>query len=617
MKKQIILSLFFLLANLFLKAQTFQPTAQHPEKGILPFNAPCTDCIEELEKRSGNTREFFKKNSDGSKTIYKQQSLGNINFKDEKGYWRTIDPQLKEETKNVFAARQQPSPVVIDLENKISSITNGGKEFRFNKNISLVHVSAAGVETNFGAGDWTHVSKTQNYTETIILVQEFYPGVDLQLIASSGKVETNFILKNKMRFADGWLTMNQQIEIPDGLQTDLSGTTLMDEKLRMGTVDITNTNHTNYFSFKRSFARDAHEESANYVEMPFWINNNQLNYFVPVSWLNNSSTKYPVVLDPFVYSSDTLMQAAILGSGYTAVCGTLGCSYFMNNVMTPPNCTITGISCYFAYIASLPCVRPDGGFDITMTSSIDSCTTRNFTCLGAIQGGCFFYPAELLNAVPPITACVLPPQCTPYPVDFELRFHRCNWLNQTGCDNTCISSNSDWIMSIEGRTVEATSVSLPATICQGNCIDISVTAAWGVPPYTFTWQPGALVGSPVNVCPTTSTDYLGTVTDACGLIDTFSTGITVQNCTGITENAQNIFSIHPNPASTELTVEFNSGDQSSKNIFVYDVLGRERFALRDLKEKRAQLDVGTFSKGIYFVKVMKDEKQFLQKLVVE
>src|SRR6188768_2675808 len=106
----------------------------HPEQGILPFNAPCSDCVEDLAKRTGIRREFHKSEG-GSKTVYIQKSLGLMNYKDEDGYWRCIDPLLKEEGKNIFAARQQLSSVVIDFANKFSSLNYAGKEFRFNKNI--------------------------------------------------------------------------------------------------------------------------------------------------------------------------------------------------------------------------------------------------------------------------------------------------------------------------------------------------------------------------------------------------------------------------------------------------------------------------------------------------
>ncbi len=514
-------------ANLLEKFDT-EEAKKHPEHGVLPFNAPCTDCIELLEKRTPDTREFKGGVDDkGGRQIFIQKSLGNMHYRDEKGFLVTKDPRMTEESKSVFAARQQPFPVVIDFNDGWASVSTYGKELKFNKNISLVLVSKGGESQSFGKGDWSHVVRTDNYTETTFLVQDFYPGVDLQMISSFGRLKTSFILKQKFkfdqRFADGWLTMAQDIDIPAGLKTDLSESQIIEGDKRLGRLNIIDQNKQNYFYFTRSYAYDTRGNSENYLEMPFTLNGDQVDYYVPVNWLNSTSTLYPVTIDPFVFSGDTLLQASFLGSGYTAACGTNGCSYLLNNVPTPANCEITRISTYFSYLANLPCVRPDGGFDITMTNPLGTqCVTPTMNCIQPVQGACFFWPAFL----PTFNACLLPPQCLPYDLDFEMKFWRCNWVPVVPCDNNCITANSEWIINIEGRTVELTNVTFPQTICEGQCAGLAATGAWGVPPYTFTWT-GGFVGDVINVCPVVTTHYQVTITDICGLTDTGSTDVTV------------------------------------------------------------------------------------------
>ncbi|MEO8086541.1 MAG: PKD domain-containing protein [Bacteroidota bacterium] len=512
---------------------------KHPEHGILPFNAPCSDCIELLEKRTPDTREFVGGlNPDGSRQIYMQKSLGDMSYKDKNGFLITSDPRLFQESDKVFAARNQPNPVVIDLENKYTSITNSTGELRFNKNIALVFVNAKGEKKNLGAGDWSHVVKSANYTETTILIQDFYPGVDLQMVTAAGRVKTSFILKNKLEFspefADGWLTFTQQIEMPKGLTADLSASETVDGEKRLGSLNISDAENQRFFDFTKGYVFDGKSTMENYIEMPFTLNGNKLDYYVPVNWLNSASTVYPVTVDPFVNSKDSLLQAVITGSGYTTVCDSNGCSYFLNNVMTPPNCEITAVETYYSYLANLPCIREDGGFSITMTNPLgSSCTSRHYTCLGPVQGACFFFPAQLLGGAYDLSPCLLPPQCASYPLDFEMKFRRCHWIPILPCDNTCILANSNWIMNIVGRTVELTNVTFPQTICEGQCTNLAATGDWGVPivqgtnNYTFTWQPGGAVGDVVNVCPTTTTHYTVTLTDLCGITDTGSTDVTV------------------------------------------------------------------------------------------
>ena len=67
---------------------------QHPEYGILPYNAQCEDCFEIIEKRTSNTRYFIKENSQGTK-FYSQASMNDLHYKNEKGEIITIDPRLK------------------------------------------------------------------------------------------------------------------------------------------------------------------------------------------------------------------------------------------------------------------------------------------------------------------------------------------------------------------------------------------------------------------------------------------------------------------------------------------------------------------------------------------
>ena len=66
------------LKNLTPKAQQ-----QHPEFGILPYNAQCNDCVELLQKRTEHERYFVKNGSKG-KHFYAQKSLQPLHYKNEK-----------------------------------------------------------------------------------------------------------------------------------------------------------------------------------------------------------------------------------------------------------------------------------------------------------------------------------------------------------------------------------------------------------------------------------------------------------------------------------------------------------------------------------------------------
>ena len=81
------------------------------------------------------------------------------------------------------------------------------------------------------------------------------------------------------------------------------------------------------------------------------------------------------------------------------------------------------------------------------------------------------------------------------------------------------------ILSCGEITVEVNS----DIICEGDCTDITATVTTpGTEPYTFTWSESSWTGAgPHNVCPTSTTTYSVTVTDANGLTGEASGIVTV------------------------------------------------------------------------------------------
>ncbi len=94
-----------------------------------------------------------------------------------------------------------------------------------------------------------------------------------------------------------------------------------------------------------------------------------------------------------------------------------------------------------------------------------------------------------------------------------------NTQTATGlCAGTYIATITDFNGCIATATVtitQPTQLTLvagpPATICIGQCTTLTATASGGTAPYTITWAPGG-----PNVCPTVTTVYTVSVTDANG-----------------------------------------------------------------------------------------------------
>ncbi|MCB0396196.1 MAG: gliding motility-associated C-terminal domain-containing protein [Flavobacteriales bacterium] len=82
----------------------------------------------------------------------------------------------------------------------------------------------------------------------------------------------------------------------------------------------------------------------------------------------------------------------------------------------------------------------------------------------------------------------------------------------------CIATDSV-VITTKGcdPTVTATADSL----CNGGCGEVTAVGSKGLPPYTYTWSPdvGGIGEGPHTVCPTTTTVYHVTITDADGYTD--------------------------------------------------------------------------------------------------
>lgn len=120
-----------------------------------------------------------------------------------------------------------------------------------------------------------------------------------------------------------------------------------------------------------------------------------------------------------------------------------------------------------------------------------------------------------------------------------------------------------------------------------------------------------------------STDYEWKIQAKCGddesdwsPVQHFSTSLRL---TGDINNDLS-FSIYPNPAKDQTTIQFTLTLSSHVNIKMYDVRGKEIEMLLDdqLQEGKHSLQLNTaqFSKGIYFVRMISDNGMQNQKLIV-
>ena len=488
--------------------QSFTARSANPETD-LPYNAPCTDCIEDLQARTAYTRSY--KGKDG--LVYSQAGYSPINIKNSSGKWVPVDARLKPNGSGVYAAIDQPFPTEIDLS-RGSSIKNPYGEIRFNNRPELIWKKTDGSTQSLGKANFS------NYTagDDGVHVIDVWPGIDMEMRVILGGIKTNFIVKQRPQQVDGSYIIRDEFQLGNGLTLRLTDD---------GAAVETMAGQEAYY-ISKCIGYDSHSFRANdNQEFEYAIDGRTLDMVIPMSVLQDPRTVYPYTIDPLINSSNTLPQASITGSGYNAACFTGYCAYNMT-VPSPANAAIVDVLWSFNYIASGLCWRSDGA--ITFMSG--SCASPNqagyyWFCNNPTGGTCTGNNIPMYSDV---ASCMPAPSCTPQNVPFQMRFYRC-YSSGTGCSNSCIGAGSPWTMTLVGRTVEVASAtangSSSTSICQGSSATLNANGNFGVAPYTYTWDPGSLSGASVTVSPTSTTTYTLTVTDACSQTSTANVTVNV------------------------------------------------------------------------------------------
>jgi len=106
------------------------------------------------------------------------------------------------------------------------------------------------------------------------------------------------------------------------------------------------------------------------------------------------------------------------------------------------------------------------------------------------------------------------------------------------------------------------------------------------------------------------------------LLSNISLGTTfvakLSNVTGISEvneKYQNILVIYPNPLTSSSTLQFNTQLKDAE-VVIYDIVGKEMLR-KKLTGDRMEIEKGSLERGVFFVKVISEEGQWVEKMVVE
>lgn len=517
----------------------------HPEFGELPFSVGLDSVIELIHKRTQYSRTLVKKGTNGTE-VYLQNSYFPMHFLDNNGWWRTIDERLhpSQQVSGLYEANSQPSPTRIDAASQHAYVQNGSTTLKFNENLTLYHEDVSGNRTLIGVANWTDYTAGSEG----VRVTDIWPGIDMEMIVSGGKVKTNYYVKAPMAFAGGWLVIQDHPEIPAGFSAAFASTVVDQDGLNHSGINVTGANNTLAYTLSPAYGYDQSNNRGQTVSFGCKLGmNNEWQIYIPVSWAGNSALQFPLVIDPLVSSGATMAQAAIAGSGLNNAGGfTNSCNYTMN-VPTPANCTITNMLWSFTYLAQNGAVLCDGGLDFL----VGACRSPSAAGFYWFCNNCFFAgtcAGTNISIWADISSCIGAPACASYNIPVTMRFYD-RWAGPT-CDNFFVAANSNWVMTIQGQTVAqpaAPASSNGTTICLGTFTTLTASGQFGVPGYTYLWSPGGATTQSVTVSPAATTTYTCTITDACGQTAVNTVTITVNTLNTLTPAPT--FSISLSPAS--------------------------------------------------------------------
>ena len=503
----------------------------HPEAGMLFADAPCSNCYELIGKRTEFSKTFLKEGTsgtDGGKDILVQTTSLPAHYKDARGNWMTVKASLTPDNlrRGIYAATEQPVPVVINTTSgdNFSSLGKEGKRLEFNHNLELLFAKPDGRMVTLGNANWTnHTAGDEG-----VYVTNAWPGIDIEMHTVRGAVKTNFYINHAMpEYAGGKLLIRDHLKMDNGLSLFSGGKTKIADNL-----EVRNAAGEQEYVISAANVCEKNNIRNTMQLLDYYIDGNTLDIAVPGDFLDRPAASYPVIVDPLV---STTTVSVVNGSSYSAALAPMsGCPYF-NNATTPANATLTDIRYAFIYITNSIGWLSDGAIDFYITGGCRSPIPPTgfgglyWFCNIPGPGTCTADGTALYTMFSDFGGCIPPPQCAPHNLGITMYFYETLGA-KAACSPLYINSGSNLSIIVEGHTVEFVSATAaPASICVGGSTTLTGTGMYGVPPYSYSWTPGPLAGSPVVVSPGATTLYNLTITDACGITATGSVNVVVNS----------------------------------------------------------------------------------------
>jgi hypothetical protein len=331
--------------NKLLLEKSSPQAQQHPEFGILPYNAQCSNCVELLDKRTIDSRYFI--DPTNARHFYSQKSYFPLHYKKtENDVWHTIDKRLRPESNQpgVYCATNQPVPTKCDLNRKSTSLTVDGFEFEFNKNLSLYFFDENSAYTKAEAGNYS----TFSIGEEGLKVKNIWQGMDMQQVFSQGRIETNYVINAPLNLPinSGWMVIEDHFTLPPGYSCVEADESYGKEGYYTGDYEIRNGAGQAVIKYTKPIYLDAKSFGMHgYYNLLTKGNDYTLQTLVPLSWLKSKDNEFPIFIDPLVEGSSQLGEyksSGLQGDHMAFTSKLLGTCNYTLPVILPGHSTLIG-----------------------------------------------------------------------------------------------------------------------------------------------------------------------------------------------------------------------------------------------------------------------------------
>lgn len=509
----------------------------HPEFGKNPYDTPCEDCIELIDRRTENSRYYVKKGSLGS-YFYKQTSSGDLHYKNEKSEFISVDARLKPtDVDGIFMAKNQNFPTSLNMNLGYSELFfDEDRSVQFNKNIKLY-------STNNLDGVMLSFPKGLNYSDYTVgddgcRINNAWTGINTEITYYESNIETDYKVYDLSAFNTdaAYTVIEENLILPNKMNIiyDQFEGSFNENGLWVGDLLLVDENELEFVRFSRPLIYDS--DTLNNGEIyPFVsgykvVKNGEefkIQLFISNEYLKSEHRIFPITIDPLV--SVTTNWTGTNGSSTSpAFCP------LVTNVATPANSTLTNATVYWE-------VRGSAGGDCAAGAAFrcylnkaqvyiqTSCGSYppgapGFVsiCAGACGGYGLWTPTVSSSS---LVTC-LTPACASYtiPFTFNLNQYACVYA---ACATACIRVEK-FNVTIEGHTIEPLALigaigmdTYTILDCITQTATFTANVLYGVPPYTYSWSPSGGTGATdTDVYPLGVTVVTLTVTDACGNIIT-------------------------------------------------------------------------------------------------